>query len=90
MQATIQFRAETWVMSPRIGMILRRFHHRLAFRMAKIQPRQDMTGSWVYPLLDGGIRQVLTWGRRRWIRKWRKGSIGKGRTTWRGWRRLDR
>ena len=62
----------------------------VACLLEKMQPRQDMTGRWVYPPLDGRIKQVLIWGRRRWIQKCRKRSIGKGRTTRRGWWRRDR
>ena len=34
-QATLLFGAESWAMSPRIGRILGRFHHRVARRLEK-------------------------------------------------------
>ena len=50
-QATLLFRVETWVMSPRIGNTLGRLHHRVVHRLYKMQPRRDMAGRWVYPPL---------------------------------------
>ena len=32
-QAVMLYRSETWVMTPRIGRVLRRFHHRVAHRL---------------------------------------------------------
>ena len=46
-QATLLFGAETYFVSPSIGKILDRFHHRVACRMAVMRPRRDTTGRWV-------------------------------------------
>ena len=46
-QVTLMFRAETWLMPPRIGKTLGGFHHRVVRRMEKMQPRMDISGRWV-------------------------------------------
>ena len=43
-QATLLFYSENWVMTPRIGMTLRGFHHRVACHLAGMHPKQDMSG----------------------------------------------
>ena len=45
-------------MPPGIGRTLGRFHHRVALQMANIQPMRDMTGRWIYPLLDKEMTEV--------------------------------
>ena len=57
-QATLLFGAETWVMSPRIGNNLYRFHHRVDHRLAGMQPRRYTTGRLVYPPLEAAMAIV--------------------------------
>ena len=57
-QATLLFGAETWVMSPRIGNNIYRFHHRVDQRLVGMQPRRYTTGRWVYPPLEEAIPTV--------------------------------
>ena len=46
-QATILFRAETWVVSPRIYKTLDGFRHRVVLRLVLILPSRDTMGGWV-------------------------------------------
>ena len=43
---------ETWVMYPRIGILLGGFHHRLVRRLTGRKPRNRTDGTWVYPPLE--------------------------------------
>ena len=43
-QANLLFGSETWVVTPRIGRTLGGFHHRMAHRLAVMQPKQNMEG----------------------------------------------
>ena len=45
-------------MNQNIGMPVGRFHYSVALRLAKMQPRRDMTGRWVYPPLDEDMMSV--------------------------------
>ena len=47
-QETLLFGSETWVMSPRIGRNLSRFHHRVARRLEVMKPTRDMEGRLEY------------------------------------------
>ena len=38
------FGSDTWVVTPRIGRTLGGFHHRMALRLAVMQPKQNMEG----------------------------------------------
>ena len=51
-QLSLLFDAETWVMSPSIGMTLGGFHHKVARRLAGMRPMLDTMARWVYPPLD--------------------------------------
>ena len=57
-QATLLFDSETWVMNPRIGRTLGRFHHRVAHHLAGMKPKQYMGGAVIIPAYgrsnDGG------------------------------------
>ena len=69
-QATLLFGEDTWVMYPRIGRTLSGFHHRVALRMANMNPRRDMMFRWVYPTLYEamaavGVEEVETYVLRR-------------------------
>ena len=57
-QATILFGAETSVMSPNMERTLGGFQHRVSFRLAKMQTMRDMTGRWLYPLMDEAMPTV--------------------------------
>ena len=48
-QEVLLYGSETWVMSPRIGSTLVRFHHRVARILMGNQPQKGMYGMWVYP-----------------------------------------
>ena len=43
-QATLLFGSENWVMNPRIGRNLGRFHHRMDCRLTRMQINQDTVG----------------------------------------------
>ena len=57
-QATLLFGADSWVMSPRIWRTLDGFHHKVARRLEKMQPKRDMMGGWIYPPLDATMKEV--------------------------------
>ena len=48
-QAILLFGAETWVVTPHIGQLLRGFHHRVERRILGKQPRQREERNWEYP-----------------------------------------
>ena len=45
-QAVIMYGSEKWVMTPRIGMVLDGFRHRVARSLTGIQPRRGRDGGW--------------------------------------------
>ena len=51
-QAVILFGVESWMVSPLIGRTLGGFHHRVARRLAKIQPERNRAGTQIYLPLD--------------------------------------
>ena len=59
------YRSDMWVMTPRIGRVWGRFHHRVACRLTG---RKLMIGRyrvWIYPLLEdemteAGMQEVAT------------------------------
>ena len=57
-QATLLFVSYTWVMTPRIGWILRGFHHRLAYLLEGMQPHHNTVGQWEYLPLEVGMAEV--------------------------------
>ena len=57
-KANLMPRSETWVTPHRVGRTLGGCHNRLALRIAKIQPRRDIMGRWVYPPLDEAMTTV--------------------------------
>ena len=50
---------ETWVMTPLIGRVLVRFHHRVARMLMGRQPWRGRYGRWVYPPLSEAMEEVL-------------------------------
>ena len=69
-QSVLLYRPETWVMTPRIGRVLGRFHHRVAHRLTGRKPRQGRDGVLVYPSLEdamaeAGLQEVETYVSRR-------------------------
>ena len=50
-QAVLLFRAEKWVLTPRMERDLSSFHHRVARWLTGRQLRRRGIGSWVYPPL---------------------------------------
>ena len=57
-QVTLLFRAESWVMSPRIGRTMGGFHFRVPYHMSKVHPKRYVTGRWIYPPLDVAMKSV--------------------------------
>ena len=69
-QLVLLYGSETWVMTPRIGRVLSRFHHRVDRRLTGRQPRRGRDGVWVYPTLEdamlgAGLQEVETYACRR-------------------------
>ena len=65
-QSVMVYRLETWFMTPRIGMILGKFHHRVACRLTGRQPWIGWDDVWVYVLLEkslaeAGLQEVKTY-----------------------------
>ena len=61
---------ETWVMTPHIGRVLGRFHHRVARRLTGRQPWRGRDGVWIKPPLEdvmaeAGLQEVETYVYRR-------------------------
>ena len=57
-QLVMIYGSKTWVMTPHIGRVLGRFHHRVVLRLTGRQPRRGRDGVWVYSLLEdaeGGV-----------------------------------
>ena len=57
-QATLIFGAETWFMTPKLGMTLGGFHHWVACRLVIMQTRQDITSRLVYPPMYASMTSV--------------------------------
>ena len=53
-QALLLFGAEKWVMNPSMERSLSSFHHRVARRVIRRQPRRWGDGSWDYPVYNRG------------------------------------
>ena len=51
-QAVLLFRAETWVLTPRMERALDSFQRRVVRRLSRRQPRIRGGGSWEYPPLE--------------------------------------
>ena len=49
---------KSWVVPPWIGRTLGGFHQRVTRWIAKMQPNRDVTGRWIYPLLDAAMKAV--------------------------------
>ena len=45
-------------MSSWIGRNLGGFHHKVSRLLAKMQPKRDVTGMWIYPQLDASMKAV--------------------------------
>ena len=57
-QSVLLFRAETWVLTPRMERALSRFWHRVARRLTGRQPRRRGGGSWDYPPLTASMAEA--------------------------------
>ena len=51
-QVTLMFGSETWVVTPRIGHTLGRFHYRVAHHLAVMHLNRGKTWWWYYPTLE--------------------------------------
>ena len=65
-QSIIMYGSETWVLTPRMKIVLGGFHHRVARRLMGRQPRKVRGVGWVYPSLDDtmgetGLQEVETY-----------------------------
>ena len=58
-QTVLLYRSETWEMTPHIGKVLVRFHHRVAGRLTVQQPQRWRDGGWVYPPLAEEMEEAL-------------------------------
>ena len=58
-QAVLLFRAETWVLTPRMEHALDIFQHRVAQRLTGRQPRRRGDQSWAYPPLEDAIGKAV-------------------------------
>ena len=57
-QLILLYGSETWVMTPYIGRIWGIFHHRVAHRLTRRQPRRGWSSGWVYPLLEEAMAEL--------------------------------
>ena len=55
---TLLFGLKTWLISPRIGRTIGRFHYRVDLRLAGIQPMRDMSGRREYLPMDAEMVEV--------------------------------
>ena len=53
------FRAETWLVTPKIERALIGFLHRAARRLTGRQARRAKNGDWYYPSLEGAMREAV-------------------------------
>ena len=65
-QEVLLYGSDTWVLTPRIGRLMGRFHHRVARGLMGRQPQIGRDGGWVYHLLAGamleaGLHEVETY-----------------------------
>ena len=58
-QLVIIYRSETWVMTPRIGIILGILHHRVAHEIMGRRPQIVCNGLWVYPPLEDAMAEAV-------------------------------
>ena len=58
MQQLLLFRAESWVLTPRIERALEIFMHGAARRITGRQPRRGWDGKWYYPSLKGAMKEA--------------------------------
>ena len=47
---------ETWVLTPLIGRLLGRFHHRVEIRLEWMKPQKRTDGTWSYPPIEDAIQ----------------------------------
>ena len=62
-QSVLLYGSETWILNPRMQMVLGGFHQRVARRMMGQQPQKGRYGGWIYhPLEDvmaeSGLQEV--------------------------------
>ena len=57
-QQVLLFRAETWVLTPRIERALDSFMHGAARSITGRQPRRGWDGKWYYPSLAGATKEA--------------------------------
>ena len=58
-QEVLLYGSDTWVLTPRMQMLLGRFHHRVACRLMGRQPRKGRNGGWVYPPLKDAMAEAV-------------------------------
>ena len=66
-QAVLLFRAETWVITPRMERALDSFQHGAAQCLTGRKPRRRKNGRWVYPPLKEAMREAGSEGIRKFI-----------------------
>ena len=57
-QAVLLLGAETWVLTPRMEKALDSFQARVARKITGGQPRRRKDGSWIYPPLEGIMKEA--------------------------------
>ena len=57
-QQFLLFRAETWVLTPWIYLVLDSFMHRAARRITGRQPRREWDGKWYYTFMREAMREA--------------------------------
>ena len=57
-QQVMLFRAETWVVTPKMERALRGFLHGAVRRLTGRQARRAKNGEWYYPSLEGAMREA--------------------------------
>ena len=65
-QLVLFYRSDMWVMTPRIGRVWGRFHHRVACRLTGRKLKIGRYRVWIYPLMEdemteAGMQEVVTY-----------------------------
>ena len=71
-QAVLLFRAEMWVLTPRMERALDSLHHRVTQRITGSQPQRWGYGSWEYPPLAEEMGEVVFKGIRKLVTRRQK------------------
>ena len=69
-QSAVLYRSETWGVTPLIGRVLGRFHHRATRRLTGRQPWRGRYSVWIYPplealMVEAELQEVDTYVSRR-------------------------